>query len=226
MIKDFAWAQYSLFLAVRMHDDLFDRQADWKNLIYTGDSLIIEAEKIFMKYFAASDLFWKNYYLLVETTINSILKVDRLQQSDRTSLTVLYDNYAGVCSIFKIGALAVCVKMNLMRRYKKISKAADNLAVIGHLIDDFYDIDEDLMNKRYNSAYHLVRKNRHNVKKGVTKENIGLYIDELNRQIKSCALALRGLNITELDEYLELFKKYSYDIDKRGCSMLDLGTIM
>ena len=144
-LKDIMWAQYCVFLAIRVHDDLYDGQSECKSLIYAGDQLIVDSGKIFSKYFSRSSIFWKYYYNLIESTVRAIVIVDNLQKSPETSLPKLLKSYADVCSIFKIGTLALCCYSNKMKNYKNISYLIDRLSIVGHMIDDLKDLKEDLL---------------------------------------------------------------------------------
>src|SRR5207244_2505089 len=44
-LEDILWGQYCLFLFVRIHDDLFDRQAQSPALLFMADGLLVESRR-------------------------------------------------------------------------------------------------------------------------------------------------------------------------------------
>ncbi|PKL83292.1 MAG: hypothetical protein CVV24_05810 [Ignavibacteriae bacterium HGW-Ignavibacteriae-3] len=231
-LKDIIWAQYCVFLAIRVHDDLYDCQSECKSLIYAGDQLMIDSEKIFTKYFPGSQVFWQNYHSLIETSIHSIVLVDGLQKSSKTSLAKLLKSYAGVCSIFKIGTLAVCCHVNKMGMYKNMVHVIDGLCVAGQMIDDMEDLIEDYEGGRFNSALLMILKLKKGEKFLYTKfgkgdlnkllnnsvpriaEKIRIYLEEAERKAKQNS-------IPELVEYIMLCLNYLNFLEKSFNSQIE-----
>jgi hypothetical protein len=219
-LKDITWAQYCVFLAVRMHDDLYDGQSKCKNLIYAGDQLLVDSGKIFSKYFSRSSVFWEYYYNLIENTIRSIIKVDNLQRSHSSSLKEMLDCYAKVCSIFKIGALAICSKTNRMKAYKKFSLLIDKISIIGHMIDDLKDMDEDVAEGRFNSVHLFlnelkVESDKQLIEtKNPSKQNLIMLNKEVRfiKKVKSLLPAversIKKINIPELKKDFMLMEDH------------------
>jgi len=149
-VRDVLWAQFCLFLFVRIQDDLFDGQAEDKRLIYAADQFLIEAERTFGRYFARSSRFWCLLHQALETSTRAILRVDQLQQEEGGSPAELLEAYAQVAEIFKVGTAAVCLKMRRPRDLMALSRFADEMAVAGQIFDDLEDVEEDLRRCRLN----------------------------------------------------------------------------
>ena len=107
-LNDIVWAQYCLFLFVRIHDDLFDRQAHSSSLVFVADQLLLEAETTFAKH-RPDAAFWRLFRANLTTTLAGILKVDALQRRPRAMKTSALVLHASVSAIFKVGAAAICV---------------------------------------------------------------------------------------------------------------------
>ena len=160
-LDDVLWAQYCLFLFIRIQDDILDRQAISPALIFGSDQFLFEAERVFLKYFDRASIFWDWYRMYLRKTISAILEVDWYQQSPRTSPKWLLNTYARVDSIFKIGPMAVCSHYNQMSDFPYVDKFADETAMAGQILDDLADLVEDLERQRYNYAANaILRKNK------------------------------------------------------------------
>jgi hypothetical protein len=149
-VRDVLWAQFCLFLFVRIQDDLFDGQATDKRLIYAADQFLIEAERTFGRYFARSSPFWSLFHQALESSTRAILRVDQLQQEPCGRPAQLLEAYAQVAAIFKVGTAAVCLKMRRGRDLVALSRFADEMAMAGQILDDLEDVEEDLRRRRFN----------------------------------------------------------------------------
>jgi hypothetical protein len=149
-VRDVLWAQFCLFLFVRIQDDLFDGQAAEKGLIYVADQFLIEAERTFGRHFARSHRFWGLLHDALETSTRAILRVDQLQQEGSARPPELLEAYAQVAEIFKVGTAAVCLKQRRPRDLVALSRFADEMAMAGQIIDDLEDVEEDLRRCRFN----------------------------------------------------------------------------
>ena len=150
-LNDILWAQYCLFLFVRIHDDLFDGQARTPSLIFVADALLLESERTLAKHFPDGP-FWPLFRKCLETTIRGIMEVDARQQRPGALNERSLALYADVSAIFKIGGAAVCVRSGRMREFRRLSVFADDIAIAGQILDDVLDVQEDLARGRYNFA--------------------------------------------------------------------------
>jgi hypothetical protein len=149
-LPDILWGQYCLFLFVRIHDDLFDGQAKAPSLTLIADGLFFEAERMFLRWMPDHPQFWKTCCSYACRTIESVLRVDQLQQFPGTPLGTLCRTYAGVNAILKVGSLAVCMRYRRSRDAEKIERFANKIAIGSQLLDDLEDLAEDLRRKRLN----------------------------------------------------------------------------
>ncbi len=96
---------------------------------------------------------------LRETT-GSILEADELQRKAYPDLRRLEDAYAGVNALFKIGPAAICSRAKRMRDFPSVSKFSNEMAVVGQILDDMRDLEEDLSRQRFNfvASFFLGRR--------------------------------------------------------------------
>jgi hypothetical protein len=147
-LNDILWAQYCLVLFVRIHDDLFDQQAAPGAILFVADQLLLESETTLAKH-APDHAFWRIFRATVSTTLAGILKADALQRQPGAMNAKALRLHAEVSSIFKVGAAAICVGAGRMREFRHISRCADELAIAEQLLDDLFDIEEDVARGRY-----------------------------------------------------------------------------
>lgn len=151
-MRDVVWGQYCLFLSVRIKDDLLDGQTAHAELLFPADRFLAEAVMVFSGRMKGADLFWELFWDLLERTNRGIVAVGELQCKPRPSPKRLAEGYADVSSIFKVGSAAVCIKAGRLSDLPLIEAYADCLAVVGQILDDLDDIEEDLKTGRYNYA--------------------------------------------------------------------------
>lgn len=154
-LRDVLWAQYCLFLFVRIHDDLVDGQADDRRLIFVADELLLESQRVFARHFR-DEAFASTVRDLVATTVSAVLEVDAVQAMPRGFTPDCLDLYARVSSIFKAGSAAVLAKLGGRRQLAAAAAFCDHLAIAMQVIDDLLDIDQDLARGRLNFAGHIV----------------------------------------------------------------------
>jgi len=151
-VADVLWAQYCLFLFIRIQDDLFDMHTERISLIYAADEFLLEADRVLSKHFRRFSGFWDIYRRCLSETLFAINTVDAMERTPVTRSVKLLSKYTGVCSIFKVGSLALCEKANRMQEFRRICDFADQMAMAGQILDDYYDIGEDLKRGRFNYA--------------------------------------------------------------------------
>jgi hypothetical protein len=155
-IKDTLWAQYCLFLFIRIQDDILDRQNKNPSEIFLSDQFLFEAERVLHLHFPHSKAFWDMYRCCLETTTRSILKLDVAQKSVDTDPTMFLPLYAGVDSVFKIAPYAVCLHYNRLRGFGHVQEFLRGVALACQILDDLSDIGEDLRRGRYNYAARIL----------------------------------------------------------------------
>ena len=159
-LNDVLWGQHCLFLFVRIQDDIFDRHVESSSLIFTSDQFLLEAQKIFSKYFHHSSAFWNFYRKFLKDTTLAIPLVDNFQRSSNSHAKKLLTGYAQINAIFKIGSAAVCLYFGRMKDFSYIEKFADEMAIASQILDDLQDINEDLKRKRFNYVTSIIMKGK------------------------------------------------------------------
>ena len=147
-LRDVSWAQYALFLFVRIHDDLVDRQARSPWLAYVGDRYLVEAVSAYSR--PVGREFWPLFWELVTATLDGIAEADRIQRCARPDRRALLGAYARVSAIFKISSIAVLQRAGKMHLYPAVARFKDHAAMAGQILDDIEDLDEDFEQGRRN----------------------------------------------------------------------------
>jgi len=151
-LRDVIRAQYDLYLAIKIHDDIFDRQMAGPALVWTGDECFLEAHRLLIRHFGSSPEFWDYCHSAIRTTLRAVRDLDSLQARSRPSYRKMIRNYTALYAVCKIAAYAVCLKARRMRDYRDVSDFFDRMAVAGQAIDDFEDMIEDTGRGRINAA--------------------------------------------------------------------------
>ena len=218
-IKDILWAQYCLFLFVRIQDDLFDKHVSSQSLIFISNRFLLEAERKFSIYFAVRSSFWKIYRAHLRETTLAIQHVDKLQRSLNAKPRHLLVAYAKVNAIFKTASIAVCLKYDRMRDFEYIQQFADEVATGSQILDDFEDIVEDLHRKRFNYAANVILRSAPRTKdaRGTNPDRIARslvftpagteLLTEVRDRLARGYDALKPLGIAEAGEFSEAYRR-------------------
>ena len=151
-LRDVLWGQYCLFFSIRLKDDLFDQQAHDPLLLFVGEQFALEADRAYSEHFGKTHPFWISYRVFLRQTIEGIVEVYELQRRRRYRRRRLLEAYTRVSAIFKIGSVAVCMRINRPRLLPPVQRVLDELAIAGQILDDFMDIAEDCSQNRLNYA--------------------------------------------------------------------------
>ncbi len=217
ILGDVLWGQYCLYLAIRIKDDLFDRQARSKNLSCVADRFMSESKRVFEKYFDERSSFWDGYKRCVETTNAAIRQIDTLQRADTTSASQLLREYAKQSAVFKVGSLAICKVSGRPGIFASISRFADHTAIASQIIDDLQDITEDLKQKRLNYAARVVLQNAKTVPQGGSTipkriasgflygDGLQTIFGEVRSRLRLAGEALGSLRLPESSAYLSSY---------------------
>lgn len=218
---DILWAQYCIFLPVRILDDIYDKQANNSDLLFIPLLFQLEADKQFAKYFPNDSSFWKKKNDFLQKTLVSIIHTDKLQRKRKVKIMDLLHAYAEVAAIFKIGITAIFEMEKDSTKLRLFYKFADELAIISQLFDDFYDILEDLKLGKINSAVRIILKNVDigNIDDMINKvANALQYKDgfnnlavEIRKHIKTAKRIAEKIQIKDMLLHVESFNK---DVNK------------
>ena len=214
-LKDVIWAQYCLFLAIKIHDDLFDRHVDRPALLWAGDEFLLESQRVLLGHFAQSPRFWKYYHSAIRTTIQTIQDVDACQIQSRLHYRKVVQLYAAGYAVCKIATYAVCLRANRMNDFQKISVFFDHMAIVGQTIDDFQDMVEDARRERINAAAAFILRSDASSLQG-TLEKIAynfVFTDAsqrlfnlLQQHIERAEKSIRSLNLPALLRFVDSYK--------------------
>jgi hypothetical protein len=172
-MDDILWAQYCLFLFIRMQDDLFDTHTPCLPLIYASDSFLFEAERIFARYFPRNSPFWKIYIRCIEATIFAVASADGLEGRPVRSNAKLLSDYGNTSTICNVAAAAVCLKAGKGKTFPRVELFSKELMMAGAIVDDLLDMEEDLARGRFNYAVPFFLP-RAKMKRSLRRGNIRL----------------------------------------------------
>jgi hypothetical protein len=222
-MDDILWAQYCLFLFIRMQDDLFDTHTRCLPLIYASDSFLFEAERIFTKYFPKSSPFWKIYLQCIEETIFAVASADDLESRSVRSSRRLLSHYGRTSTICNIAAAAVCLKSGKRKTFSRIELFSRELMMAGAIVDDLLDMEEDLARGRFNYAIpFFLPKTR--MKKSLWKKNVrliasnfrdGKQLSEVFREIyRHLARAEKAVSPVAVPGTIEYLRSYRRSLER------------
>lgn len=208
-LRDVQWAQYCLFLFVRIHDDFVDEQGErLPELVVAADRLLFEAETCLARRFSG-DAFWGCYRRLLATSLEAIATVAALQRRRRSSTKALLEQYARVSSVFKVGAAAVCVACRRSSALPFVERLADELAVANQIVDDLMDIEEDLARGRVNYAATVLAGDRRGrlpsgrhlvaviARRAFATDGLAVIVAEARRHVAEARRAAAALDLPE-----------------------------
>jgi hypothetical protein len=159
ILTDILAAQYLLFVAFRVYDDLLDEETGHPlALISVPAALLRQAERIFERLFPKSSVFWDRYPGLIAETTDAIAKADLLQRTPASRPERLLDEYARINSIFLAGSWAACVLTGRYDKLEQVKSFADKLSRGAQILDDFFDMTEDLKRSRYNYVANVLMR--------------------------------------------------------------------
>jgi hypothetical protein len=151
-LLDILWAQYCLYLAVRIKDDLLDGQVKDTRLSFAADEFARAAGETLLRHFMDNGEFWNYHRRCVRTTLRGIHRVRILQKNRTAGTRGMTHGYAETSSIFKVGIAAVCIATGHQRLLRRLGRAVDRIAIGSQILDDVRDILEDLNQGRLNYA--------------------------------------------------------------------------
>lgn len=224
-LHDILCAQYYIYLAVRIRDDLFDGQAEGRRLSGVADLLELAADEKLSAHFEGSSAFWKLSRAYRRETAKGIREVDELQQRAGRSSGKMLQGFAHTSSIFKIGSAAVCVATGRVRLMRTIETIFDHLAIGGQIIDDVKDIVEDLKRGRYNYAVQMLLKDygracsplevsRHVLTALLNPQNAEEVVSVAEHHFRHAYQLLKRLGLRELNDVPLLQQRAAEDLMK------------
>ena len=177
-LHDVLWAQYCLYLSVRIKDDLFDAQVGDRRMLPLAELFHREAEEALARHFGERAEFWAHFRTHVLTSVKGIEEVDALQRGEVLAPRAILRGFASTSSIFQIGATAVCLASGRGRALPLIGTVANELAIGTQIVDDVRDIVEDLKRGRFNYAARMLLKGKA-LRNATTKRVLQEVLDKL-----------------------------------------------
>lgn len=150
------WGQTALFYAVRIQDDLLDREFAHSSLALAPLLFLSEAHHAFSSVIDANAAFWRHYRLALEATVSGIARVAEMQRDPEASAAELLDVYGSVDSIFSVGPAAICERQGLSEEIRRVSVFVGELGKVLLVLDDIEDIEEDYADGRLNYSARVL----------------------------------------------------------------------
>jgi hypothetical protein len=210
LLDDVLWAQYCLFVFIRMQDDVLDGQARSPRLLFVANEFLLEAERTFAR--RSGHPVAEYVRGTIAETSRAILAADALQRREIASVSALISLHAGVSAIFKAAPAAICLAHGDLKALEHAERFADGLAVAGQLIDDFEDIDADLDDGRLNLAARVLAPHvspRQSGARGAVHRAIveGTRLPRLfaliRQHVSASRAAIAPLDLPDADPYLD-----------------------
>jgi hypothetical protein len=174
-LVDVLSGQFCVFLAIKIHDDLFDGQTQDRSLLYAADHFLLSARGAFAPYFPPESIFWSFFDSSIAQTLNAIIAVDQSQlhgYGSRSSVAALMrQEYAAV----NIATYAICLRSKRIRSFRTIAQCMGELAYVGQLLDDLEDMMVDFQRGRVNYAAQFLLGASHDRRKS--------FVSRLTRRI-------------------------------------------
>jgi hypothetical protein len=149
IINEIIWAQFCIFLFIRIKDDVLDAGTDiYLSLI--ADQFLIESEKSFYKYFQKSKTFWSLYHMMLRESTIAMYQKEKFQKDIYSATNDIKNCIIEEGAILNLGIAAVCCRFGKRRDFSKLRNITSHLTVASQLIDDLIDVEEDLNIGNYN----------------------------------------------------------------------------
>jgi len=207
-------AQYCLFLAIRVEDDLFDGQAKGASLPAVIRQLLIESDNALRGRFQPDSPIWQIKARALETSRDAIAAIDKLQQVPGAMGGEALGGYSRVSEVLKVGIAAICVAASRMTDYFAVGAFCDHLAIAGQIIDDLEDLEEDFERGRYNYACNTLLAFSDSwtgcpgdardaiAKSFVRGDGVRVLLDEAKKHLEIAAAAIAPLGLPQIGEYV------------------------
>jgi len=209
-LSDILWAQYCVFLFVRLHDDLLDGDCQTSSMSVVGCGLLMEAERTFARH-VDTPVFRTLFRDAIDTTCEAGLRIDALQRNGGARREVL-PAYAAAAAIFKLGTAAVCMAYRRTTMTPLLYRFCDEIAIAAQIMDDIHDLDVDVKSGRINYAAACLRNGGvdasgaapDDMAKAILRDDgIGALADEVERHLRRAMRAAAKLPLPPAVAYAE-----------------------
>ena len=215
-LRDALCGQFCTFLALKIHDDVFDGHVQDRSLIFATDYLFLSARDAFTPYFSATSSFWPFFDSSLRRTLSAIIETDHSQlhgYGPPSSVAALAREGYASCNI---AAYAVCLRLKRVSVFHKLARCTDELAFVGQLLDDFEDLQADFQRGRVNyAAWFLLGRSvnrRRNVMQQVAREIVvngsaDRFFKMLQRHLQRAGEIAETVGMPELVDYVRRYRK-------------------
>ncbi|MCB0743777.1 MAG: hypothetical protein KDC67_07735, partial [Ignavibacteriae bacterium] len=195
-------------------------------LILISDQFLFEAEETLHKYFEKDNSFWKIFYQLLKETTQAMYEKANLEKLFQQSSDDIIHFSGREASVLNIGTAAVCSKYNKLKEFQLLKKMTYHLVISRQIIDDLFDIEEDLKIGKYNyAASVLFNKNLSEIsnstdagkvlsKSTINSEGINVLFDDINKSIEIAELLAKLLELPLIITLIANYRSYIIAIKK------------
>lgn len=177
-LDDVLFGQSCAFLAVKIHDDLFDGHVADRSLLFAADHLLLASREAFEPHFPGDGEFWNSFNGSFRRTLNAVIAVDECQlhgHPGHAAAAALVRQGYSVCNI---GSYAVCRRAGKQRLFAAVARCTGEIAVVGQFLDDLEDMNDDYRRGRVNyAAWVLLGSSRRGRRRGVNRKFPRLLLD-------------------------------------------------
>lgn len=220
ILQDSLWAQYCIFMHIRIKDDVIDLDTDDKDLILISDLFRIECEETLAKYFDHNNNLWSTYYQLLKETTTAMYKKENIEKQKIPSTIEILKQNGLESSILNIGTAAICFMYGKTKEFLTIKQCVSYLVISSQIINDLNDFKKDL--KRGNKNYVAARLMEFQNFKGdstdeileqitnysFNSKQIEMIINDAFNYITKAELEAAPLNLIDLENIIDEFKIY------------------
>ena len=234
-LRDVRWAQYCLYLAARIHDDIFDRGLPRSAFQPISRKCEEEASKVFRRCIGNNAKFSQFYRECVKSAKDAYKNVRHLRDPTvRTPRQILKGEYKRVSGVFKVGSAAVRARYERFLDFRRIEPGIEHLAVVGQIVDDVVDLEEDLAAGQLNYVARLFLGTRKTSETdmGLLEQRIRSHFYftdkvkrlslELNRHLSLAAAAFEEARLDEcqpiIDRYMKVLRTLETALQGRRSS--------
>lgn len=159
LLADLHWIQYCVYGVFRIQDDLIDGDTADPRLAVESNHLLVEASRCAARHFDGESPFWTVFRETIDATSRAIVTLDGLQRGPDRPPHAELELYRDLAACLKIAAAGVCVATRREGDWRhRLSPALDRLAVAAQIVDDLWDLGDDLAEGRINYvAWDLCR---------------------------------------------------------------------
>ena len=151
LLADLQWIQFCVYGVFRVQDDLVDGEAADARLAVEANHLLVEASRCAARRFAGASPFWPIFGETIDATSRALVALDPLQRTPERPPHVELELYADLAACLKIAAAGVAIAAGREGDWRqRISPALDRLAVAAQIVDDLWDLGDDLADGRIN----------------------------------------------------------------------------